>query len=64
MTFLDQQADVYDGAIVFTDGIAARPEPPARCRTPIVWLFSTRGAWENMHRNIEHTGRSAFIRTA
>jgi hypothetical protein len=59
---LDQHPDAYDGVVVFTDGCAPKPERPQRCRTPIVWLFSTRRTWERQRANVEHLGRTAFLR--
>ncbi len=62
--FLDEHSGAYDGVVVFTDGIAPRPEPPKVSRIPIVWLFSTRKNWEQMRGQLAHVGTSAFVHNA
>jgi len=52
----------YDGAIIFTDGLAPKPRPPNNRRTKLMWLFSTQAAYNKMHRDLADLGRSAFIK--
>lgn len=61
LRYIDEHRD-YDGLIVVTDGIAARPEPPENRRTRVLWLFHHEETYRNMRDNVAHIGQAVFIK--
>ncbi|MEM7533643.1 MAG: VWA-like domain-containing protein [Chloroflexota bacterium] len=52
----------YDGMIIFTDGFAPVPPKPTNRRTRILWLFNNQSNYEGMEKNLQHIGRSAYLK--
>ena len=61
LRYIDEHRD-YDGLIVVTDGMAARPEPPENRRTRVLWLFHHEETYRNMRGNVAHVGQAVFIK--
>ncbi len=54
----------YDGLIVFTDGCAPAPPPPANRSTRILWLFNDAAPHQQMRRPLSRLGQTTSIRPA
>ena len=52
----------YDGAIVFTDGIAPPPRPPRDRRTRLLWLFLDERTWRDGGEALRPLGWTLFLR--
>ncbi len=61
MNYIDAHRD-YDGLIIFTDGYAGKPRKPDNRKTRIMWLFNTESNYNQMKKNVSHTGKAAFIK--
>jgi predicted metal-dependent peptidase len=63
MRFLDEHRE-YDGAIVFTDGIAPVPPRPTNRRTRVLWLFTNEETYRRRHEALRAIGRATFLKEA
>lgn len=61
MAYLDEHR-MYDGLIVFTDGIARVLPTPSNRRTRVLWLFNNESTYERMYQGLRLIGRAAFLR--
>lgn len=59
--FLDAHLD-YDGAILFTDGIAPVPPRPRDRRTRLLWLFNGEEAYRRQYQALRALGRAAYLK--
>jgi predicted metal-dependent peptidase len=63
MQFLDEHRD-YDGAIIFTDGMAPVPPRPRNLRTRILWLFNREETYKRQYEALRPLGRGAYLKEA
>jgi predicted metal-dependent peptidase len=63
IAFLDQHRD-YDGAIIFTDGIAPVPPRPTNRRTRLLWLFTREETYRRQYAALRPYGRAAYLKEA
>ncbi len=61
MQYLDEHRE-YDGAIIFTDGVAPVPCPPKNRRTRVLWLFNNEAMYLRQHEALRAIGRAAFLK--
>jgi predicted metal-dependent peptidase len=59
--FLEEQRG-YDGAIIFTDGIAPAPAAPKNRRTRLLWLFTSEETHRQQAGGLRPFGLSAFLK--
>ncbi len=63
LKYIDKHRE-YDGLIIVTDGVAAKPSPPKNRHTKVLWLFTSESTFEMSAKMLAHIGRTAFIRPA
>lgn len=63
LEYIDQHRD-YDGLIIVTDGMAAKPLKPKNRHTKVLWLFTSESTFDMSAKSLAHIGRTAFIRPA
>ena len=51
----------YDGALIYTDGIALQPSIPAGMRTPLCWVLRSESEWKEHEHWMSQSGRVCFI---
>jgi len=61
--FLDKHRD-YDGAIIFTDGIAPVPPRPKNRHTRLLWLFDREETYKRQYAALRPLGRAAYLKEA
>ena len=54
----------YDGAIIFTDGIAPAPRPPHARRIPLLWVFVDEKTYRASAPPLRALGRVVFLKSA
>jgi predicted metal-dependent peptidase len=59
--YVDEHRE-YDGAIVFTDGLAPVPRRPWNRRTRVLWLFNREETCRRMHDRLRTIGRATFLK--
>ena len=53
----------YDGALIYTDGFAAKPTIPATMRTPLCWVLRSENELKEHERWMRQSGRVCVIET-
>ena len=51
----------YDGALIYTDGFAAKPIIPATMRTPLCWVLRSENEFKEHERWMRQSGRVCVI---